>query len=94
MDPDLVIVSEYIPEYDRLHLGLFHPVGRDPVQQFLLKRSKEALHTCLIVTIVYATETLGYSIGFEFIPEFFTGVLAFAITVQDGASYRVSPCCC
>lgn len=61
MDPDSVVIGEYIPEYDRLDLFFRHTVGGDSVQELLVQRCEEALHPCVVIAAVNAAQALGHA---------------------------------
>ena len=75
MNSGLVIVSEYIPEDDRLYLCHLHPVSRYPVEKFFLQCGKEALHPGIVVTVTYSAQALAKMVFLKFRSEVFTGVL-------------------
>ena len=79
---DSVIIYEYVPENDALHLITYQFVRRDPVVLFLQGR-KKASHSCVIKAMSCTAETLNKPCLSEGASECFTGVLTSSITVKN-----------
>lgn len=85
-----IVISEDISEYPGFDLGHPHSVCRDTVQEFLLQRSEEALHSGIVEAVINAAQTLPHVIACKKRSEIFACILAASVRMQDGTLDRVS----
>ena len=83
---DSVVVHEYVPENNALHLIPSQLVCGDPVDLFLLQCRKKAFHSCVIKAMPCTAETLDKPCLSECGSECFAGVLTSSVTVKDRSS--------
>ena len=87
---DSVIVHEYVPENNALHLIPCQLVCGDPVDLFLLQGRKKALHSGIIKAMSCAAETLNKPRLPKCGSECFAGVLTSSVTVKDRSADLLS----
>ena len=87
---DPVIVHEYVPENDALHLIPCQFVRTDPVDLFLFQGRKKAFHSCVVKAMPCTTETLNKPCLSECASECFAGVLTSSVTVKDRSADLLS----
>lgn len=80
---DSVILYEYVPENDALHLIPCQFVRRDPVNLFLLQGRKKAFHSCVIKAMPCTAKTLNKPCLSEGASECFAGVLTSSVAVKN-----------
>lgn len=80
---DPVVVHEYVPENNALHLIPCQFVRGDPVDFFLLQCCKKAFHSRVVKAMSRAAEALNKSCLTECGFECFAGVLTSAVTMKD-----------
>ena len=74
--PFLVIVYEYIPEYNRFDFASFHPVRGDPVQKLFFQGGKEAFYPGIVETMVDAGQALEHPSLLQLFPERLAGIFS------------------
>ena len=60
-NPNRVVVAKHIPEDHRPDLIPRHTMRRYPIQLFLLQRRKKALHSDIIVAMMYTAQALDHT---------------------------------
>lgn len=79
---DSVVVHEYVPENDALHLLPCQLIGGYPVYLFFFQGCEKAFHFCVIKAMPCTAETLNKPCLSECSPECFAGVLTSSVTVK------------
>ncbi len=75
IDPNPVVVDENVPEHQRFDLRHTETVSGNPVDQFLLQRSEEALYPGIVIAVCHTAQALRQSLTFELRAERLAGVL-------------------